>query len=139
MVNECCSCQSSHIDVEPVKYIERQVFEPGKPGVYEVTAYRADVKICSCGRRNQAEFPESVTAAAQYGEVTQSIAVYLNQYHFMPFLRVSEYFNTLYNMSVSAGTVTRFVANTYENLASTEQVIRDALKESSIIGADETA
>ena len=138
MVNECCSCQSSLIDVEPVKYIERQVFEPGKPGEYEVTAYRADVKICSCGRRNQAEFPESVTAAAQYGEVTQSIAVYLNQYHFMPFLRVSEYFNTLYNMSVSAGTVTRFVTNTHKNLASTEQVIRDALKESLIVGADET-
>ncbi|USE38192.1 hypothetical protein [Endozoicomonas sp. SCSIO W0465] len=33
------------------------------------------------------------------------MAVYLNQYHFLPFKRVSEYFNTLYKMSVSAGTV----------------------------------
>ncbi|WP_252024507.1 transposase [Endozoicomonas sp. SCSIO W0465] len=51
---------------------------------------------------------------------------------------MSEYFNTLYKMSVSAGTVANFVARTYENLASTEEVIRDALRESSVAGADET-
>ncbi|USE36146.1 IS66 family transposase [Endozoicomonas sp. SCSIO W0465] len=137
-VKECNKCQASLLDSEPVKYIERQVFEPGRPGEFEVTAHRAEVKICTCGCRNQAEFPEGVTAAAQYGSATQAMAVYLNQYHFLPFKRVSEYFNTLYKMSVSAGTVANFVARTYENLASTEEVIRDALRESSVAGADET-
>ncbi|USE38377.1 DUF6444 domain-containing protein [Endozoicomonas sp. SCSIO W0465] len=94
-VKECNKCQASLLDSEPVKYIERQVFEPGRPGEFEVTAHRAEVKICTCGCRNQAEFPEGVTAAAQYGSATQAMAVYLNQYHFLPFKRVSEYFNTL--------------------------------------------
>ncbi|USE35218.1 hypothetical protein [Endozoicomonas sp. SCSIO W0465] len=35
-------------------------FEPGRPGEFEVTAHRAEVKICTCGCRNQAEFPEGV-------------------------------------------------------------------------------
>ncbi len=137
-VEKCCCCQSSLIDIKPTKYIERQVFDPGRPGEFEVTAYWADVKVCPCGKRNTAEFPQGVKAAAQYGEVTQAMAVHLNQYHFIPYHRVSEYFNTIYCMSVSAGSVANFVAYTHENLASTEQSIRDALQESPVAGADET-
>ena len=66
------------------------------------------------------------------------MAVHLNQYHFIPYHRVSEYFNTIYCMSVSAGSVANFVANTHENLASTEQSIREAEQESPVAGADET-
>ena len=108
-VKACHKCQTSLLDTEPVKYIERQVFEPGKLGEFEVTAYRAEVKICICRCKNQAGFPEGVTAAVQYGPATRAVAVYLNQYDFLPFKRVSEYFHTLYKMSVSAGTVTNFV------------------------------
>ncbi len=72
------------------------MFEPGKLGEFEVTAYKAEVKICTCGCKNQAKFPEGVTAAVQYGPATQAVAVYLNQYDFVPDKRVSEYFNTLY-------------------------------------------
>ena len=137
-VKKCHKCQASLLDIEPVKYIERQVFEPGKLGEFEVTAFRAEVKTCKCGCRNQANFPEGVTAAVQYGSATQAVAVYLNQYNFLPFKRVSEYFNTLYKMSVSAGTVANFVARTHENLSSTEDAIRDALQETAVAGADET-
>ena len=97
-VEKCCCCHSSLIDFKPIKYIERQVFDPGRPGEFEVTAYWADVKVCPCGKRNTAEFPQGVKAAAQYGEVTQAMAVHLNQYHFIPYHRVSEYFNTIYCM-----------------------------------------
>ena len=41
-------------------------------------------------------------------------------------------------MSVSAGTVANFAARTHENLSSTEGVIRDALQEAAVAGADET-
>ncbi|WP_422489369.1 IS66 family transposase [Endozoicomonas sp. ALE010] len=41
-------------------------------------------------------------------------------------------------MSVSAGTVANFVARTHENLASTEDAIRDALQETAVAGVDET-
>ncbi|USE34005.1 hypothetical protein [Endozoicomonas sp. SCSIO W0465] len=44
------------------------MFEPGRPGEFEVTAHRAEVKICTCGCRNQAEFPEGVTAAANMAQ-----------------------------------------------------------------------
>lgn len=135
---ECHDCHTSLLDVEPLKHIEHQVFEWGKPGCPEVTAHRAEVKVCSCGHHNQAAFPEGVTAAVQYGPSTKAMAVYLNQYHFIPYKRVSEYFHTVHNMSLSAGSVANFVAATYENLASTEQVIKDALKETPVAGSDET-
>ena len=137
-VKQCHCCQASLLEVKPEKIIERQVFEPGKPGECEVTAHMGEVKICPCGCRNEADFPEGVTAAVQYGTATQAMAVLLNQQHFVPFLRVSEFFNTVYNMSVSAGSVVNFVARTHENLESTEQVIRDALLDTPVAGADET-
>ncbi|MFK0569995.1 IS66 family transposase [Endozoicomonas sp.] len=68
----------------------------------------------------------------------KAMAIYLNQHHFVPFLRVSEFFNTVYNMSLSAGSVVNFVKKTHKNLKSTEQVIRDALLDTPVAGADET-
>ena len=137
-IQECQHCHASLLDVELTRYTERQVFEPGKPGFLEVTAYRAEVKVCSCGHRNKAAFPEGVTAAVQYGPSTRAIAVYLNQYHLMPYDRVSEYFRTVHNMSLSTGSIVNFVAATYDNLASTEQVIKDTLKKTPVAGSDET-
>ena len=41
-------------------------------------------------------------------------------------------------MSVSAGSVANFVSEAHNNLASTEDVIRDSLKKALVAGADET-
>ncbi|USE38736.1 hypothetical protein [Endozoicomonas sp. SCSIO W0465] len=41
--------------------------KPGRPGEFEVTAHRAE-KNLHCGCRNQAEFPEGVTAAAHMAQ-----------------------------------------------------------------------
>lgn len=137
-VDVCQNCYSSLSDIKVIRTIERQVFEPGKLGQLEVTAHRAEIKVCHCGHRNKAEFPPGVITAVQYGSTTKALAVYLNQYHFVPFQRVSEYFQSVYGMSVSAGSVVNFVSEAHKNLSSTEDVIRDALKKALVAGADET-
>ena len=137
-VTDCEQCQKSLRDQPADHWVERQIFEPGAFGHFEVTSHVAEVKICSCGHTNHGRFPDGVASLVQYGPITQAIGVYLHQYQFIPYKRISEFFLDIFGLEVSPGSVCTFQENAYERLESTEGVIREALKESSVLGADET-
>ena len=137
-VIDCEKCHCSLRSTEPMKLIERQVFEPGRFGHFEVTAHVAEVKECGCGHVTYASFPEGVDAHVQYGPVTQALAVYLCQYQLVPYKRASRFFSDIFGLEVSPGSICTFQENAYDQLASTEQAIADALKDASVAGADET-
>ncbi len=69
-VKGCDKCLRSVRDKKPIKLIERQVFEPGRFGHFEVTTHVAEVKECGCGHVTYASFPEGVNSHVQYGPVT---------------------------------------------------------------------
>ena len=137
-VIDCEKCHRSLRAEKPIKLVERQVFEPGRFGHFEVTAHVAEVKKCSCGHVTQGSFPEGVDAHVQYGPVTQALAVYLCQYQLVPYKRTSQFFMDIFGLEVSPGSICTFQKNAYDQLASTEQAITDALKGEAIAGADET-
>ena len=134
----CEKCHCSLRSTKPLKLVERQVFEPGRFGHFEVTAHVAEVKECSCGHVTYASFPEGVDAHVQYGPVTQALAVYLCQYQLVPYKRASRFFSDIFGLEVSPGSICTFQKNAYDQLASTEQAIVDALKDAPVAGADET-
>ena len=80
---DCEVCQRSLRSIKVTDLIERQVFEPGRFGAFEVTTHVAEVKECSCGHTNKARFPEGVDSYVQYGPVTQALSVYLCQYRWI--------------------------------------------------------
>ena len=135
---DCEICQRSLRSIKVTDLIERQVFEPGRFGAFEVTTHVAEVKECSCGHTNKARFPEGVDSYVQYGPVTQALSVYLCQYQLVPYKRISQFFMDVFGLEVSPGSICTFQENAYEYLASTEQAIADALKTAPIAGADET-
>ena len=135
---DCEVCQRSLRSIKVTDLIERQVFEPGRFGAFEVTTHVAEVKECSCGHTNKARFPEGVDSYVQYGPVTQALSVYLCQYQLVPYKRISQFFMDVFGLEVSPGSICTFQENAYEYLASTEQAIADALKAAPIAGADET-
>ena len=137
-IRMCEHCHQSLPVDGPVKFIECQVFEPARPGQFEVTAYRAEVRRCTCGHRNQALWPEGVTGYVQYGPITRAMAVYLHQYQLIPCHRIAEFFQDIYHMPVSVGSVCHFQKTTYEQLESTELAIASALLHEAVLGADET-
>ena len=137
-VTHCQACNKALDDIEAIDHIERQVFEPDKPGSFSVTAHVAEIKICSCGHRNRANFPEGVNSRVQYGPVTRAMSVHLCQYLMVPYDRASEFFRDMFSMSISTGTLCRFQKVAWEQLESTEEGIKAALLTSAVAGADET-
>ena len=89
-VMDCETCHRALRSVKAIKLGERQVFEPGRFGHFEVTAHVAEVKKCSCGHVTHASFPEGIDSHVQYGPVTQALAVYLCQYQLVPYKRASQ-------------------------------------------------
>ena len=74
----------------------------------------------------------------QYGPAAQALAVYLCQYQLVPYKRASQFFLDIFGLEVSPGSICAFQENAYDQLASTEQAIADALNNEPIAGADET-
>jgi transposase len=77
-VEICEHCQAGLVGIQPVGYEERQVFDI--PAIrIEVTAHRADIKICpACGAQTKGSFPVGVTQAVQYGPEVKTWAAYFS-------------------------------------------------------------
>jgi transposase len=116
----------------------RQVFE--LPAIrLEVAEYRAERVICpSCEGLNTAPFPEGVNARAQYGPNLRATAIYLGSYQLIPYERLSEVFNDLFQCSLSQGTLANFVKVGGRQAATAVNYIREQIKTSDTVHADET-
>ena len=136
-VDTCTNCGKS-LDLEEVdKTIKRQVFEMPEPKV-EVTEYQANVKICTCGHRNVAPFPEGVTNYVQYGSKLTTFATYLLHYQMIPFKRIMELFEDLFSFQISQGTLVTMSRRVSESLKKTENFIKQQLIGSTAVHFDET-
>jgi len=102
---QCVGC-GLDLSTESAQQIERrQVFDI-PPISVQVCEHRAQIKVCPCcSLRNKAEFPEFVTQPVQYGIELQAVAAYLSQYQMVPFKRLQELFNDVFQIPLSQGTL----------------------------------
>lgn len=127
---ECCS---SKCDPEV-----RQVFEL-PPIRLEVSEYRNERVICpSCQHVNVAPFPDGVSARVQYGPNLKATAIYLGNYQLLPYERLAELFNDLFNCQISQGTLANFVKSGGQQAAVPANFIKEVIKQSGTVHADET-
>ena len=104
-VKQCDHCQVSLVEVPAERVAQRQVFEL-PPLHLVVTEHQAEVKVCpECGQTTQAEFPVEVGQLTQYGPGFKALLVYLNQKHFIPLERVSEFCQEVFAYPVGEGTI----------------------------------
>jgi transposase len=116
----------------------RQVFDLPEPKL-EVTEHQAEVKTCSCGCVNRAALPPEALAPAQYGPRLKSVAVYLGEYQLLPFDRLTEIMRDLFAcQSFSQGTLANFKADCSRRLKPVDELIRNLVANSPVVGVDET-
>lgn len=119
-VKTCHGCGSTLEGVAVDSIEKRQVFDL-PPLQIEVTEHLVQSKICPfCGEKNKSSFPEGITQPAQYGNRLKAFLVYLNQYQMLPYERLVELFNDVFNHSISEGTLYNANRFAYEALETTE-------------------
>jgi transposase len=90
----CCKeCGHTLEDVEVEAYEKRQIFDIPTVNL-SVKEHRSQIKTCPCcGKLNKADFPEFVKYPVQYGLNVLASAIYCKNYQFIPYERISEFFN----------------------------------------------
>lgn len=133
-----CSC-GHHLDHTPVLRHEKRQVHDLPSFRLEVTEHQAEVKCCeACGNLVKGPFPEEVAAPVQYGPRFRATAVYLSQYQLLPYERVSEVMEHLFDHSLSEGTIVNANLELYEQLEPVEREIVNRIVASSVAHFDET-
>jgi transposase len=134
----CRGCGAHLHHSKQLATIRRQVFDICD-GRLQVTEHRAQARRCSqCATINKAKFPASVRAPVQYGLAVLSRSVYLHHYQLLAVARTAETMRDLFNCAISAATIQRAARVASGKLVNTEQRIKAAIRDSEVIGVDET-
>jgi len=124
-VEQCDLCGATLTDVEAGDHQKRQVFDI-PPVKIEVTEHQAEIKTCPhCGHTNTASFPPDVTASVQYGNRIKAMAVYQNNYQFVPLGRIGDFFEDVFGHRPSEAIILRANATGAENIKPANDVIKE--------------
>jgi transposase len=134
---KCDNC-GHELTGSAIGFTPRQEFDIPEPRM-EVTEYRSMKMACGCcGEISSGAFPAHLTQQAQYGPRIKGMAVYLSYYQMIPQKRVSEMLENLYGIRMSQGTLNLALQECAENLKSYEALVFHLLKNSPVVGMDET-
>lgn len=137
-VAQCLSCGTQLGTLPAADYEARQVFDL-PPLQLEVTEHRAEIKTCpGCGASNTAPFPPTLSKGVQYGEAIKGLAVYLMNYHLLPYRRTRELLIDLFGQAISEATLSQAAADCAQELSDSEALIKQGLQASEVAHFDET-
>ena len=133
-----CGYDLSNIKEEKEMAEKRQVFDTPAPKI-EITEHRISAKSCPCcSKITKGLFPERVSAPAQYGERLQALAAYLTHQHFMPFERLAQIFQDMFDIEISQGTFVNLDQRLFTKLEHFEDNLKIYLLNSKVLHFDET-
>ncbi|WP_236031670.1 IS66 family transposase [Ktedonospora formicarum] len=110
---------------------------PSQP--LQVTEHQIQQVVCpGCGALCQAHFPTGVSAPVQYGPSLQALAVYLSHVQLLPYARVSQVLEDLFDHRLSVATIEGFVIRAHRRLEPVEAALKEALVTQEVVHQDET-
>jgi transposase len=132
------ACGASLAAVEASRSFRRQVFEIER-GSLSVLEHRTSRKLCpTSGHSSKGQFPAAVKAPVQYGASVMPRALYLHLYQLLPVAGTQEPTRDLFGCSISQASIQRAARLCSARLVRCEQRIKAAIRDSAVIGADET-
>lgn len=135
----CEGCGGDLADAEPLEGGERrQVFDLPPGALLRVVEHVAQRRCCGCGRVSCGEFPAGIGAPTQYGPGIRALAVYLCVFQHLPYDRASQALRDIAGASVSAGTMSDWVARAAAGLTDFDERLRELLIAAQVAHFDET-
>jgi len=122
--NEILKASRQQIDLPPILPVVKQF------DIYSNT--------CSCGCKNQAQFPYGVRASVQYGPQIRALINYFSVRQFIPYQRMQELFRDCFNLKISQGTFYNALERTVKNTNGIFETIKAYLQQAKWLGSDET-
>ena len=106
-----------------------------KPEVYEHRIYG---KQCSCGCYNKGTFPAEAKAPVCYGPNIRALITYFHTVQCIPYERLSETLRECFNVELSQGTIDNILNSMKADSGNIYEQIRLRIRQSPVVGADET-
>jgi len=133
----CTSCGNALQDFSPQKEQSRQIVDiPPIKAVFK--EYQTFSKICNCGCTSTADFPSGVNTSISYGENIEGLVAYFHARQFLPFARMQEVFNAVFNIHISEGGIHCLLNRFSDKTKPIYEIIKQRVCNSTVIGADET-
>jgi transposase len=134
----CEGCHENLQEVVSVSYMRRQVVDI--PPVHPVyTEHRSHLKICPCcGFENRGIFPDRLQSPIQYGARVEATAAYMSVYQYLPYHRITQFFNDCFGLPLSEGSIDNFLSNMSQKASSAYETIRQRVQSAPVVGSDET-
>lgn len=134
-------CQSCGRDLSDIggelDYVTQEVDLPVIMPVYRERRFYK--KVCPCGCCNRGYEPRRKGGnAITFGRNIRAIATYLSVVQCMPYERLQSLFATMFNVSISQGTLANIVREMLDKSKPAIALIERLIKESSVVGFDES-
>lgn len=131
----CTHCNAALVQHEVID--KRQVFELPILRA-QVTEHQRIRSTCTCGAVHVGEYPQGITAPAQYGPRARAFATYLHQYHLLPLQRTTQVMHDAFGLGMSQASVLAFGQEAASTLEVTVQAIGQAVQAAPVVHADES-
>lgn len=135
---EACSCGASLAGAAQQLEEQRQVFDLPEAHLVVTEYQRYTCQCPACGASNTVAFPEQLTAPVQYGSGVRALISLLNVSYNLSYEKISQLFADLYGYRLNESTAVSAAKQCYRQLASIEQVSRQALQQGEVNHYDET-
>lgn len=131
----CCGCDISQVQAKFIERRQEVILPEIKPIVIEHQIFQ---RTCTCGNTITSEFPSGVTQGISYGKNVEALVAYMNVRQYIPFHRLSEIFQNVFNLPISVGALVNAVNRVAESAIPAYELIRKRAKTSKASGGDET-
>ena len=134
----CRECGRDLSEVEgELGYVMQEVDLPVIRPIYRERRFYK--KVCSCGCCNRDYAPRKRGGnAVTFGRNIRAIATYLSVVQCMPYERLQSLFGTMFNVSISQGTLANIVRGMLEKSKPAIELIERLIRESAVVGFDES-
>jgi len=135
---EYCECCGKDLTETPGEFVERKQVVDLPPIEPVVTEHRVYKKECGCGHVTISSFPGGLKAPVSYGPMIESLTGYFHSRQYIPFLRMQELFRDIFSVPISEGGIHCLLNRLSTKALPLYRRIRDMIKNSPVVGTDET-